>query len=143
MNSVTYTIAMLTDGNLQFGSGAVVTANAPEMVVDGQTLSFGTDGFIVNHSSTFPVKATNAGVLTPSAEAPKPVATSSSAPPKAPMGGKRPTPSPTRNGGGISSPTGGFQQGDALRLDSASEKVGISESIMALIFGLMAVMYLM
>jgi hypothetical protein len=133
MASVTYTIAMLPDGNLQFGNGAVVTANAAAMVVDGQTLSFGTDGLIVNHSSTFPVKAT--GVVTPS-----PAATPSAVQPKAPVGGKKPT--STRTGGGISSPTGGFSQGEAMRLEGAARKIGMSESIVALVFGLMAVMYL-
>jgi hypothetical protein len=57
INQVTYTLATMTDGNLLFGSGATVTANAPAATIDGQAISFGVSGLVVDGSSTFPVSA--------------------------------------------------------------------------------------
>jgi hypothetical protein len=47
----------MTDGNLLFGGGATVTANAPAATIDGQAVSFGVSGLVVDGSSTFPVSA--------------------------------------------------------------------------------------
>jgi hypothetical protein len=57
MGGVTYTLASLANGNLLFGSGATITANAPAATVDGQAISFGVSGLVIDATSTFPVSA--------------------------------------------------------------------------------------
>ena len=57
MGQVTYTIQSMANGNLLFGDGATVTANAPAATIDGQAISFGVSGLVVDASSTFPISA--------------------------------------------------------------------------------------
>jgi hypothetical protein len=57
MGQTTYTLAIAPNGNLLFGVSATVTANAPAATVDGQAVSFGASGLVVNGASTFPVSA--------------------------------------------------------------------------------------
>jgi hypothetical protein len=57
MGQVTYTLQTMANGNLLFGDGATVTANAPAATIDGQAVSFGASGLVIDASSTFPVSA--------------------------------------------------------------------------------------
>jgi len=56
LGSSTYTLQKLDDGDLLFGS-ETITANAAAATIQGQPVSFGVSGLIIDGSKTFPVSA--------------------------------------------------------------------------------------